>query len=302
MPEIWVVGAGIAGAACARTLVAAGITPVVVDRGRRAGGRLGLRRLNSGHVVDVGASYFTVSHPAFAHLVTTLTETGDVREWTDTFHVADSTGILGTKTGPMRYASPAGLRSIVDTLFDGIEVRSETTLTELPSSADAIALCMPGPQAQRLWPDAPDQHWEPVIAVTMVFAQRCWRELDGVFVNDDPLITWIADDGKRRGDDAPVLVAHVDPVASARHLDDPEDLVGPVVATVLRILGITEYPDEVLTQRWTFAKPITGSDEPFFIAGNVGIAGDAYFSGPRVEAAWLSGNALGEELAARFVR
>ena len=41
---------------------------------------------------------------------------GLVRPWTDTFHIADGSELLGTKSGPVRYAAPRGLRSLVEDL------------------------------------------------------------------------------------------------------------------------------------------------------------------------------------------
>ena len=51
---------------------------------------------------------------------------------------------------------------------------------------------------------------------------------------------------------------------------------------------------------WTFAKPTAGRQEAFWLdtCGVVGLAGDEWAGGPRVEAAWLSGAALGQALAA----
>ena len=133
--------------------------------------------------------------------------------------------------------------------------------------AEGVAICMPYPQAVRIAEGLPESHltWEPVIAVTCVFDRRYWVELDGVFVNDDAVLTWIADDGSRRGDDAPVLVAHVHPVLAARHLDDPASVAPMAVAALQRVLGIDAYPDWVDCHRWTFAKPMSASDEPYWL-------------------------------------
>ena len=46
-----------------------------------------------------------------------------------------------------------------------------------------------------------------MLALTATFETRTW-DLDGAFVSDDTILGWIADDGSRRGDGAPVLVAH----------------------------------------------------------------------------------------------
>lgn len=306
-----VVGGGISGAACANALAAAGVKVTLRDRGRRLGGRMASRILrdtgtrHDGRPVDIGASYFTAREPGFIAQVESWMAAGVVRPWTDSFHVADPDGISGVRSGPVRYAAPRGLRSVVEAMVDPrVEVRSEDDVAELPTD-HPVALCMPLPQARRLHADIPESSitWEPVIAVTCVFDVRSWIDVDGVFVNDDPVLTWIADDGRRRGDDAPVLVAHVHPVLSAGHLQDPAAVVPQAVAAVRRILGIADYPVWVDAHRWTFAKPLEGHAEPFWLSvdGRVGVAGDLWAGGPRVEAAWLSGHALGTVLGERAV-
>jgi renalase len=316
-----VVGGGISGVACATRLAAAGLPVSLLERAPSLGGRMASRTMRDsgtgldGRVTDIGASYFTVSDPDFEIAVEALVETGVVRPWTDAFHVAGPQGIQAVRSGPMRFAAPGGLRSVVAALLGpavdvslGSEVGRITIAEGGPcvddAPATAIALCMPTPQAARLLDECPPAGvWEPVIAVTCAFATRTWLELDGVFVNDDPVLTWIADDGARRGDDAPVLVAHVDPVLSARHLDDPTAVVPAAIGAIQRVLGIADYPTWVDAHRWTFAKPLVGSDEPFWLdaTGTVGVAGDAWSGGPRVEAAWLSGQRLGRALADRLL-
>ena len=319
-----VVGGGICGVACAAALWSSGVDVAIHERARSLGGRMASRTLRDtgtafdGRPVDIGASYFTAADPGFATVVDRLVDRGDVREWTDAFHVAGPDGIQGVRSGPMRYAAPRGLRSVVEALRDevpGVLVRLDTRVAEVVvdgdgdglgvdgESVDAVALCLPEPQARRVIPDLPVPRvaWEPVIAVTCVFERRTWIELDGVFVNDDAVLTWIADDGSRRGDGAPVLVAHVHPVLAARHLDRPADVIPMAVAAIQRLLRIESYPEWVDAHRWTFAKPLSGVDEPFWLPedSSVGMAGDVWSGGPRVEAAWLSGQALGRALAER---
>jgi predicted NAD/FAD-dependent oxidoreductase len=215
----------------------------------------------------------------------------------------------------MRYGAPRGLRSVVSALLDElppVRIEPESIVAHVEArggdvlvdglSQSSVAVCMPRPQAARLMDVSriPEILWEPVIAVTCAFESRTWIELDGVFVNDDPVLTWIADDGRRRGDDAPVLVAHVHPVLSARHLDDPQAVLPMVVATIQRVLAITDLPDWTDVHRWSFAKPLTGHAEPHWRhpTALLGLAGDEWHGGPRVEAAWLSGRSLGTALAA----
>src|SRR5690606_2037044 len=76
--------------------------------------------------------------------------------------------------------------------------------------ADAVVLAMPDPQALARV-DAPalrDRAWRPVLAVAMRWPRREWPAFPAAFVNGHPLLTSVADDGDRRGDGAPVLVAH----------------------------------------------------------------------------------------------
>jgi len=322
--DLLVIGAGISGVTAAQTATEAGASVKVVDRGRRPGGRMASRRLretgtpHDGRVVDYGASYFTVSDPDFRALVDSMVEAGIVRPWTDTFHVHNEGTMAGVKTGPIRYAAPGGLRSIVEHLANGLQdLQTETHVESIEVEPDGVAfadhraqsvgLCTPQPQAARLLdadllPDT-DITWEPVIAVTLVFEDREWIELDGVFVNDDPVITWIADDGKRRGDDAPVLVAHVNPVFAAGHLDDPSGVLPNAIAAVRRVLEIDALPSWTWAHRWSLARPIAALEADFWSHPELplGLAGDAWAGGPRVEAAWLSGRALGRHFAAQTV-
>lgn len=311
-----VVGGGISGIACARAMQESGATPTVLDRGKALGGRMSTRTLRDtgtpwdGHIVDIGASYFTVSEPDFQAVVADWVQRGIARPWTDTFHVADPRGIQGVRTGPMRYAAPGGLRSLVQDLAAPlVDVRSDTSVDVITVSdgalsvdgepTDAVAVCMPLPQARRIvaLPEYP-LAWEPVIAVTAVFAERSWLEFDGIFVNDDPVITWIADDGRRRGDDAAVLVAHTNPVFAAMHLQDPTNVLPAAIEAITRVLGIDERPTFVDVHRWSLAKPLSARPEMYWREFDIplGCAGDAWASGPKVEAAWRSGNALGAAL------
>jgi renalase len=268
---------------------------------------------HDGRVVDIGASYFTVAEDEFGSVISDLVDRDVVRPWTTSFHVAGPAGLEGVTVGPMRYAAPRGLRSVVEALADGLDVSADDTVGTVTVGPDAVAvddqpvsaaaLCLPDPQARRVYADLPVSPitWEPVIAITCVFATRTWQELDGVFVNDDPVLTWIADDGRRRGDDAPVLVAHVNPVLAALSLHNPSVAVAPALAALQRVLGISDYPEWVESHRWTFAKPLAASADPYWLAEGaaLGAAGDAWSDGPKVEAAWLSGRRLGMALAER---
>jgi renalase len=310
-----VVGAGISGVACAGVLRSAGVPVTVLDRGRTVGGRMASSR-HDGRPVDIGASYFTVADPAFESVVADWEQRGLARPWTDTFD-AISDDRREIRTGTMRWAAPAGLRSLVTDLAAGLQVRSATcveavdlagALTVDGEEADAVVLAMPDPQARRILTPALSEiataltdDFQPVLALTAVFAERGWEPFDGAFVNDHPTLNWIADDGRRRGDDAPVLVAHSTPEFARPRLADPA-LAGAELAAALRgILHIGARPLRTEVHRWTFGKPAGRREQPFFL-GNapIGVCGDAWSTRPRVESAFLSGRALGNALVERL--
>lgn len=171
---------------------------------------------------------------------------------------------------------------------------------------DAIALCAPDPQVRRLIDAATADEliadepvWEPALALVAVYDERCWPEIDGVFVNDDATLTWIADDGRRRGDGAPVLVAHSTAVVAAAHLRDPAGAARVLLAALARVLGIERTPAWFTVKRWTFARPATARPQThrWLADRGLGLAGDAWCGVPRTESAWRSGTALGRAIA-----
>lgn len=312
-----VVGAGLAGVACARELAAAGVGVRLVDRGRRVGGRMASRRLD-GRPVDLGASYLTVGDDDFGVVVSDWEARGLARPWTDTFTVLEPGAEPGTKSGPVRWGAQHGLRSLVEDLATGLDVELGTHLETLPD-ASVVVLAMPDTQALRLLPPDPsydavrrrlDRDYEPVLALAARWEARAW-DLDGAFVNDHDVLGWVADDGRRRGDGAPVLVAHSTPAFAAPHLEDPQAAAGPMAAALRELLGLSE-PVETYLHRWSLARPTGGRDRPYLLEtlgqggrggpGDrlVGVCGDGWGATSKVETAWRSGRDLGREIAQRL--
>ncbi|MEO8545641.1 MAG: FAD-dependent oxidoreductase [Burkholderiaceae bacterium] len=86
-----VIGAGIAGLSCARTLVQAGHRVTVFDKSRRPGGRMATRESPFGSF-DHGAQYFTVRDPRFQ--LALQTAPGICKPWSaNTVRVLDAHGL-----------------------------------------------------------------------------------------------------------------------------------------------------------------------------------------------------------------
>ncbi|MBX7267996.1 FAD-dependent oxidoreductase [Micromonospora sp. Llam7] len=308
-----VVGAGIAGVACAGELLRAGVPVQIRERARATGGRMASRRFD-GRPADLGAAYLTVSDPDFAEVVRGWQAAGLAREWTDTFVAYGGRGRREVR-GPMRWAAPLGLRSLVEQLARALPVVVDRLVlgVEPGPAVDgapcaAAVLAMPGPQAALLLDPAlaaateavRRQRWSPTLAAVLRFRTRRWSDFRGAFVNDHPLLSLVCDDGDRRGDGAPVLVAHTTPEFAAGHLAQPTGAAPAVEAAVRDLLALPDPAEHVHVHRWTYARPTAGSDAGFHLDDDgIGLAGDV-FGEPRVQTAWRSGRDLGRALARRL--
>lgn len=316
MEPVIVVGAGISGISCARALALAGLPVRVLDRAG-PGGRMATAEC-AGRPVDTGASYFTVSDARFDQVVQDWHRRGLARPWTDTFDVYEDGGISAS-TGPLRWAAGAGLRTLVRDLAHSAGLTVEQTTVELVSAGDsglrvdgrpasAVVLAMPDPQARTVLDAGLAAEWtglyagfEPVLALTAGWPDREWAMQDGMFVHGDDRLSWIADDGSRRGDGAPVLVAHSAPSWANAHLDQPEAAADELLQALREVLGINADPSWTRLDCWHDARPAAGRAASFQLwPSMVGGCGDGWSQRPRVEAAFLSGLLLGCTLAARL--
>ena len=119
----------------------------------------------------------------------------------------------------------------------------------------------------------------------------------------DGHVEFVADDGARRGDGAPVLVVHTTAEMAKEHLDEPNRAVAPIVTAVHALVGSTE-PVWSYAHRWTFAKPSSVHAASYHLTESsgrrIGFAGDQWCpsGAPRIESAWRSGTDLGRALVA----
>jgi len=307
-----VVGAGIAGVACAVELAAAGVPVRLVDRARTVGGRMASKRID-GRPVDLGAAYFTVRDPGFAQVVARWQSAGLARPWTSELAVFGKGGDRRRAPGPVRWAAPGGLRSLVAALADGLPVELEHRVARVGpgptvdgAAVDTVVLAMPDPQARRLVDDESSaavrldgREWRPVISVAAGWSRREWPPMTAAFVNDHPVISLVADDGARRGDAAPVLVAHSVSDVARRYDSCPSDAVAPVLDALRRLLGLRTDPVWTHAHRWRYAAPTADRDHTFYLGDDgIGLAGDGWGSA-RIETAWRSGTDLGRNLVER---
>jgi renalase len=179
--HIAVVGAGMAGVACARTLVQAGHRVTLLEKSKGFGGRMSTRRTEFGGF-DHGAQYFTVRDARFALALQTAQAV--VRPWSvSTVRVLDELGhVLASAPPPSEphFVATPGMSSLVghwaEPLLKGAltaQVLLQTRVTHLERDAlhpeqwqlrtedtegglqviggfDRIVLALPHPQAHDL--------------------------------------------------------------------------------------------------------------------------------------------------------
>ena len=141
--HVAVVGAGMSGVACARTLVQAGHRVTLLEKSKGFGGRMSTRRTPFGGF-DHGAQYFTVRDPRFARALQTAQDV--VRPWSvSTVRVLDELGhVLASAPPPSEphFVAAPGMSSLVGhwaaPLADGslaAEVLLQTRVTLLERDA-----------------------------------------------------------------------------------------------------------------------------------------------------------------------
>ncbi len=236
-----VIGAGISGLICARTLMDAGFSVQVFDKSRGVGGRMATRRADYG-IFDHGAQYFTARDPAFKQAVARWTAQGLVAVWSPRLAAIDATtdrpqlAPVGDSTvrhvgvpamsrvgkslaeglvvhtdcpiaAPRRVGSQWHLHAGVQQADSGMATTRETTAA-LSRGFDWLIAATPSPQAAGLFDLAPELRAQ-AIGLPMV---PCWALLlrfdaplglgyDAAFVSGSTL-TWIARNGSKPGRDS----------------------------------------------------------------------------------------------------
>ncbi|PTA67841.1 NAD(P)/FAD-dependent oxidoreductase [Deinococcus arcticus] len=337
MLNLLVVGAGLAGLACARD---AGPRVTILDKGRGVSGRAATRRvpLPEGGVarLDHGARFFTARHPRTVALAE-----GGVREgwnavWTrGVAHWADGEVHAAQDTHP-RYAPPEGLSALGRVLARGVDVHSGVEVTSLERrpghwrahtrdgqvwDSARLVLNLPAPQLLALL--APLQldgalqtpsSEDAAQAAARVAFDPCWtvgavlagapRWLHPATRLNHPALDWLSlEHTKRPPGHPPALILQAGADWTRAHLDaSPQEAGDLLLAAAEVVMGEALPTTAAFAHRWRFATPTRRAPGPchWDEALGLGWCGDWFTPdahGPRVEAALLSGWALARWMA-----
>lgn len=330
MNDVVVVGAGVAGLACASSLRDAGATVTVLDKGRGVGGRCATRRVD-GQPVDHGVCFLHGTDPEFLAAIDAV-DAPRIPGWPRT--VAGQ----GTPCHPAAFAPASRRVAFVDGvnvfpkhLARGLDVRTGTRVAALAEAdghvsltteagdtlrARTVVLALPAEQSSALLAPLPALRSARALLGTVV-THPCWTALARYDGPDDPLEAEILypdagalqllvhDSSKRAHPRARTLVLQARPSWSARALErTPEDVLPELLAEAAARLGPwAARPTLAMAHRWRYARMDrgTGLVAPYLVAldggARIGVAGEGFDPAGGVEAAFRSGRRLARRLA-----
>lgn len=306
MHRIAVVGAGLAGLSAARQLQQQGSAVEVFDKARRPGGRLAVRRSESGPY-HMGAPLLSVPRGGIP---------AATRQFLSQFPqsllpVAGANVGGGSESG---FTVAPHLSAFAQDLAELLNLRCQHTLSRLFRSSegwhllfaesetvfgpyDDVLLTMPTAQALALLADMPEQAAMSLKLVTS-HHHPCWTVLwepeqapaDRGFIeplHQHPLLAMIVrEDVRDAATGAPRYVLHAQPSWSLAHLEDtPEQVAEALIQAAAQWLSCEPAARHQHAHRWRFATVAEAIGSPY-VAGEMGLwyAGDACLGNTAMDA------------------
>ncbi|MBO9852077.1 NAD(P)/FAD-dependent oxidoreductase [Xanthomonas phaseoli] len=318
---IAVIGAGLAGLACAQQLQAAGHAVTVFDQAKTPGGRMrhyGAKQWQCDH----GAQYFTARGPAFAAVVDAWIDAGIVAPWQARIASWDGAQLRRSQSVLTRYVGVPGMAAPARALAVQLDVRlcaqvralqrrrTGWRLSVLQDAAehlfDTVVLAVPAPSAAALLGQvapalatiAEQVRMQPAWAVMAHFDAPIDPGYDALFVNAGPL-RWVARNASKPARvGAETWLLHATAEWSQVHCDAQPGQVIASLVPELAALGLP-MPQSCDAFFWEVA-----SSDPALQLGCVwdaplglGMCGD-WLAGGKVEGAWQSAMALARRVCA----
>ena len=304
--KVAIVGAGMAGLACAARLRDAGLRPALFDKGKRPGGRLSTLRIDAG-AWDFGAQYLEPGDGPFAEQVRRWIEAGVLAEW--------PAGPPGAVVGV-----PA-MASLVEAASKGHDVRFGTHVQRIDHRGgrwslaggwlaegpfDAVVLALPAEQAApllalhdlQLAREAAASRSQPCWSLMLAFAAPLAGVPD-LLCGSGP-IAWAARNSSKPGrPEGECWVIQADADWSKRHLEwDPPAAADALLCAFAAAAGMAELPEPVFVKahRWRFALAPANHATPLWNPQlRLGACGD-WCGGKHISGAWQAGSDLAEKV------
>lgn len=316
-----IIGAGIAGLACARDLSRSGIWVTTLEKSRGVGGRVATRLTEAAIAFDHGAQYFTVRDPAFGSQVERWCDEGAASLWSGRIVVLNQGVVTDLHEPRDRYVGVPGMNGIAKSLAAGLDIRTNVTAERIDrfdgawlvedtagtrhGPFDLLISTAPPLQTAKLFANRSasvdralsNVTMDPCWAVLLQMREQLEAPFEGAFVHDSSL-SWIARNSSKPGRSAPdCWTLHASPSWSRERLEDSaESVAADLVAEFWRATARRpQSPEFVTAHRWRYALPRDPLPQRYLLDHdwNLGACGD-WCGGPRVEGAFLSGRGLAE--------
>ena len=317
--RIAVIGAGVAGLACARELARADARVTVFERSRGLGGRLGTRRQGN-LAFDHGAQFITARSRPFVRYTEVASRAGVLERWAP--RILEDDRRWDAPIEDWLVGQP-GMSAAVRALTRNVRLQSGVGVHELIQSQrgwelqtdsgrpgeifDAVAVAVPAPQALTLL----GPHGRAFRHLTDVRMSPCWA---GLFAFEPALdlgadvrrwtrgpLTWAACDSSKpqRPAGAQCWVVHASADWSRERIDADAHEVAQLLLHEFATATGSRLPAPVHLQahRWRHALVEQALGLPCLVDEEIaaGACGD-WCIAPRVEAAFESGRSLAHSL------
>jgi len=304
--NVGIIGAGMAGLACAQALAAGGLSIRLFDKGRGPGGRMSTRRMPTPRgeaVFDHGAQYITARSPAFAAQIVAWAEAGAVAPWPAAGE-ACWTGIPSMSAVPRHMAR--GLDVSLATHVRGMcrDGAGWYLVHDLGRTGgfDAMIVALPAEQAAAVL-GLQNLHMARVAITTP--SAPCWATLLAFaepvpappVIRDRGIMAWAACNTSKPGRGGiESWTIHASAEWSRIHLEaEPAFVTATLRNAFAEAVGLPRLePIAETSHRWRFAHSGgAGTDAIWDPASRLGVCGD-WLAGGGVENAWLSGRRLAD--------
>ncbi|MDX1925225.1 MAG: FAD-dependent oxidoreductase [Pirellulaceae bacterium] len=318
-PRIAMIGTGLAGLLCSRTLHDHGLQVKCFEKSHRAGGRSSTRIANGDTQFDHGAQYFTIRDPVLKRYLESWCTDNHVAQWNGHIVSVKVPGVFENVPALNRYVGTPCMESLGKHLSTDLQIEFETEVAKVEHQGgsyrllsksnrelgefDIVLWNCPPRQVEQLV--SPQCAWRaelakvemvPCWAVMLAFDQRWDVACDGAFINDGSL-SWIARDSSKpsRSTTTDNWVLHSSVAWAAENLErSAESAIEYLAREAERVTGMTmPTPKLAKAHRWLYSRPTESlPDKSLWDESHrLGACGD-WCGGPRVEGALMSGLAL----------
>lgn len=334
LPRVAVVGAGMAGAACARRLADSGVEVHLFDKSRGVGGRLATRRVRwtddtgvaHDTAFDHGAPGFSAQGAAFSRFVHDRCLRGELHRWSP----RRAPGSFAPHDGVELWVAGAGMPALCRRLVSGLPSTLGKPVDALHREPQGWRVALrgesPGPAFSHVVLAIPPRQAAELLAshhpgwATQARQRRmaaCWTlmaiadesaggpDWDVARPREGPLAWIIRNDRKpgrpfERG--RAHYVVHANAAWSETHLELPQaEVQAALLCALADVLPTTPRWRFSQVHLWRYASVAragTRTLQPFWFDADLGlgVCGD-YLGGAGVEGAWVSGDALAARIA-----